>query len=87
MKVTIKGIWKRIKRTLCQQLDDLEFAVDLALSSHSQTLRYCGKEKDLTSISRRFGLHVDLGMYEIMKRHTTSNSAVLVENKALDRMD
>ena len=59
------------------QLDDLDFADDLALLSHSHA-----QMQDETSLAR-IGLHVNNGWTKIMRIQHASNSPVTVAEQPL----
>ena len=77
MRTTTKGKSNGIQWTLWTQLDDLDFADDLALLSHSHKQM---QEKttllDTTSIST--GLKISKKKTELMKSNTTSNLPVKI---------
>ncbi|KAK3759533.1 hypothetical protein RRG08_045818 [Elysia crispata] len=75
-----------IQWTLWEQLEDLDFADDLALLSHSQQ-----QMQEKTSIvaenSRRLGLNIHRGKSKILKINSASTAPILLEDVALEEVE
>ncbi|KAL3866766.1 hypothetical protein ACJMK2_044042 [Sinanodonta woodiana] len=75
-----------IQWTLWKQMDDLDFADDLALLSHSQQ-----QMQEKTSIvadnSASLGLHINSGKSKVFKTNASSNTPITVEGDALEEVD
>ena len=72
MKTTTTGRNSGIQWTLRTQLDDLDFADDLAILSHSHS-QLQDKTTLLETISAGTGLKINRKMTELMKMNTTAN--------------
>ena len=75
-----------IQSTLWSQLDDLDFADDLALLSHShEEMR---EQTDLLNlVSAQTGLNINMNKTKIMKANTKSKNVFTVERKPLVETD
>ena len=82
MKTTTTGRNNGIQWTLWTQLDDLDFADDLALLSHNHN-RMQDKTTRLETISARTGLKTNTKKTELMKVNTTANTPVTVAGKPI----
>lgn len=75
-----------IQWTLWKQMDDLDFADDLALLSHTQQ-----QMQEKTSIvadnSASLGLHINRGKSKVFKTNASSNTPITVEGDALEEVD
>ena len=72
-----------IQWTLWSQPDDLDFADDLALLSHSHE-QLQEKSDLLNLVSAQTGLHINMNKTKIMKAHTKSKNVVTVSGKPLE---
>ena len=72
-----------IQWTLWSQLDDLDFADDLALLSHSHE-QMQEKTDLLNLVSAQTGLNINMNKTKIMKANTKSKNAVTVGGKPLE---
>ena len=77
MKTTTTGRNNGIQWTLWTQLDDLDFADDLALLSHNQT-QILYKITHLENTSAGLGLRINRRKTELMKTNNTVNTPVTV---------
>ena len=77
MKTTTTGRNNGIQWTLWTQLDDLDFADDLALLSHNQN-QMQDKTTCLETISAGTGLKISRKKTELMKINSTANTPVTV---------
>ena len=86
MKTTTKNRRNGIQWTLWSQLDDLYFADDLALLSHSH-----GHMQDktylLNLVSAQTGLNINMNKTEIMKANRKSKHVATVGGKPLEETD
>ena len=80
-----KEEWHGIQWTPWLQLDDLDFADDLALLSHS-TSQMQDKTNDLNTISKRVGLKIHKGKSKILKTGTASDKEVTLEDVPLEEV-
>ena len=86
MKTTITGRNNGIQWTLWTQLDDLDFAVDLALLSSNHNQKQ-DKTTLLETTSARTGLKINRKKTELMKMKTTANTAVTVGREPIGEME
>ena len=84
MKTTTKK--PRRTWTLWSQLDDLDFADDLALLSHSHE-QMQEKTDLLNLVSAQTGRNINMNNTKIMKANTKSNNVVTVGGKPLEETD
>ena len=77
MKITTTGRNNGIQRTLWTQLDDLDFADDLALLSHNNS-QMQDKTTLLETISAGTWLRINRKKTELMKMNTTANAPITV---------
>ena len=82
MKTTTKNRRNGIQWTLWSQLDDLDFADDLALLSHSHE-QMQEKTDLLNLVSAQPGLNINMNKTKIMKANTKSKNVVTVGGKPL----
>ena len=75
-----------IQWTLWTQLDDLDFADDLALLSHSQQ-QMQEKTNEVAVTSRQLGLNIHRGKSKVLKANATSTAPVTLEGEALEEVD
>ena len=88
MKTTTKNSRRNgIQCTLWSQLDDLDFADDLALLSHSHGQQVQEKTDQLNLVSAQTGLNININKTKIMKANTKSKSVVTVWGKPLGETD
>ena len=86
MKTTTKNRRNGIQWTLWSQLDDLDFADDLALLSHSHE-QMQEKTDLLNLVSAQTGLNINMNKTKIMKANTKSKNVVTVGGKPLEETD
>ena len=86
MKTTTKNRRNGIQWTLWSQLDDLDFADDLALLSHSHE-QMQEKTDLLNLVSAQTGLNINMNNTKIMKANTKSKNVVTVGGKPLEETD
>ena len=86
MKTTTAGRSNGIQWTLWTQLDDLDFADDLALLSHNHE-QMQDKTTRLETTSGGIGLKVNKKKTELMKINTAVNTPVTVDGKPLREVD
>lgn len=75
-----------IQWTLWKQLDDLDFADDLALLSHTQQ-QMQEKTNSVTDNSARLGLNINRGKSKVFKTNTTNETPITVQGEALEEVD
>ena len=86
MKTTTSGRNNGIQWTLLTQLDDLDFADDLALLSHNHN-QMQNKTTLLASISAETGLKINKKKTELMKINTTANRPVTVGGEPIREVE
>ena len=86
MKTTTTGRNNGIQRTLWTQLDDLDFADDLALLSHNHS-HMQDKTTLLETTSAGTGLKINRKKTELMKMNTTANAPVTVGGEPIREME
>ena len=86
MKTTTKNRRNGIQWTLWSQLDDLDFADDLALLSHSHG-QMQEKTDLLNLVSAQTGININMNKTKIMKANTKSKNVVTVGGKPLEETD
>ena len=86
MKTTTTGRNNGIQWTLWIQLDDLDFADDLALLSHNHN-QMQDKTTRLETISARTGLKINTKKTELMKINTTANTPVTVAGNPIKEVE
>ena len=86
MKETTKGRMNGLQWTPWQQLEDLDFADDLALLSHTHA-QMQGKTEELNNISKSVGLRIHPGKSKLMKIGMVSENPVSVEHRPLEEVD
>ena len=86
MRETTTGRRNGIPWTLWTQLDDLDFADDLALLSgnHQQMQQ---KTRHLAEVSKSVGLRIHPGKTKVMKINTKADLPITVEDKPLEVVD
>lgn len=86
MKETTKGRRKGITWTPWTQLEDLDFADDLALLSHTQE-QMQEKTEVLQHVSRSIGLRIHPGKSKVLRIGTQQQEPVKIGDKSLDDVD
>nr|KAG5708629.1 hypothetical protein BaRGS_034846 [Batillaria attramentaria] len=86
MKTTTTGRKNGIQWTLWTQLDDLDFADDLALLSHSHS-QMQDKTTCLEATSAGTGLKINRRKTELMKINTTANTPVTVGGEPIREVE
>nr|KAG5710144.1 hypothetical protein BaRGS_006663 [Batillaria attramentaria] len=86
MKTTTAGRKDGIQWTLWTQLDDLDFADDLALLSHSHS-QMQDKTTRLEATSAGTGLKINRKKTELMKINTTANTPVTVGGEPIREVE
>nr|KAG5698284.1 hypothetical protein BaRGS_016986 [Batillaria attramentaria] len=86
MKTTTAGRKNGIQWTLWTQLDDLDFADDLALLSHSHS-QMQDKTTCLEATSAGTGLKINRKKTELMKINTTANTPVTVGGEPIREVE
>ena len=86
MKETITGRRTGVQWTPWRQLEDLDFADDIALLSHTcdQMQR---KTTDLENTAKSIGLRIHPGKSKVMKVKTESTANIRVEGRNLEEVD
>ena len=75
-----------IQWTIWTQLEDLDFADDLALLSH-QHQQMQNKTSQLETISAQIGLSIHTGKTKLLKINTTNNSPITLGGKELEEVE
>ena len=86
MKTTATGRNNGIQWTLWTQLDDLDFADDLALLSHNHNQMQDKTTRQETT-STRTGLKINTKKTELMKINTTANTRVTVGGEPVKKVE
>nr|KAG5686717.1 hypothetical protein BaRGS_020243 [Batillaria attramentaria] len=86
MKTTTAGRKNGIQWTLWKQLDDLDFADDLALLSHSHS-QMQDKTTCLEATSAGTGLKINSRKTELKKINTTANTPVTVGGEPIREVE
>ena len=86
MKTTTTGRNNGIQWTLMTQLDDLDFADDLALLSHNHN-QMQDKTTRLETLSAQTGLKINQKKTELMKINTTSNAQITVGGEPIKEVE
>ena len=86
MKTTTTGRKNGIQWTLWTQLDDLDFADDLALLSHNHS-QMQDKTTHLETVSAGTGLKISRKKTELMKINSTANTPVTVGGELIREVD
>ena len=86
MRTSTKGRRNDIQWTLWSQLDDLDFADDLALLSHRHA-QVQDKTISLESTSSKIGLHIHNGKTKIRRMQHFRNSPVAVAGQPLEEVN
>ena len=83
MKTSTEEKRNGIQWTLMEQLDELDFADDLALLSHTQQ-QMQDKTDTLVQCSSCIGLNIHRGKSKILRVNAANNTPVLLDGQALD---
>ena len=75
-----------IQWTPWTQLDDLDYADDLALLSHTQQ-QMQEKTNNVASTSAQVGLNIHKGKTKILKTNTTNTNAIMLDGVALEEVE
>ena len=86
MKTTTEGRNNGIQWSLWKQLDDLDFADDLALLSHKQQ-QMQDKTTRLFDVSSKTGLKIHKGKTKLLKINHRNQDPILIENEPLEEVD
>ena len=86
MKMSTEQKRNGIQWTLWKQLDDLDFADDLALLSHSQQ-QMQEKTNNVAQFSACLGLNIHKGKSKVLKINTSSNTPITLEGTNLEEVD
>ena len=86
MKVGTEGRRNGIQWTLWEQLDDLDFADDIALLSHSQQ-QLQSKTTALDELSASVGLRIHPGKSKVLRVHSANREPIMVKNQALEEVN
>ena len=86
MKTSTQQKRNGIQWTLWDQLDDLDFADDLALLAHTQQ-QMQEKTNIVAATSASMGLNIHKGKSKILKVNATSTSPIMLEGEALEEVD
>jgi len=83
MKETISDSRNGIQWTLVDQFEDLEFADDLALLSHTHS-QMQAKTSKLEAISSKLGLRINTDKAKIMRVNSKSNEHISIANRDIE---
>ena len=86
MKTSTQQKRNGIQWTLWDQLDDLDFADDLALLSHTQQ-QMQEKTRTIADTSARIGLNIHRGKSKVLKVNTTNTTPIMLEEEALEEVE
>ena len=86
MKKETKGIRNGIQWTILIQLDDLDFADDLAVMSHSHR-QMQDKTRDLARISAQVGLNINKKKTKILRLNTTCERPIMRDGEGLEYVE
>lgn len=86
MKSTTEGTRNGIQWTLWTQLEDLDFADDLALLSHRHA-QMQEKTTRLAEVSAKVGLKVNKKKTQLMKMNTTNDNPIALGGRPLEEVD
>ena len=86
MKITTEGRNNGIQWTLTTQLDDLDFADDLALLSHNHR-QMQEKTSRLETTSARTGLRINKKKTEVMRINATVNAPITVNGEPVKEVE
>ena len=86
MKTSTEQKRNGIQWTLWEQLEDLDFADDLALLSHTQQQMQV-KTNMVADNSARLGLTINRGKSKVFGTNTSNNTPITVQGEALKEID
>ena len=86
MKETTTGKRTGVQWTPWRQLEDLDFADDIVLLSHTCDQMQL-KTTELENTAKSIGLRIHPGKSKVMKVKTNSTANITVEYKSLDEVD
>ena len=86
MKTETKGKRNGIQWIILTQLDDLDFADDLAPMSHSHR-QMQDKTKNLARISAQVGLKINKNKTKILRLNTTCERPIMLEGEGLEEVE
>ena len=86
MKTETKGKRNGIQWKILTQLDDLDFADDLALMSHSHRQMQV-KTTNLARISAQVGLKINKKKTKILRLNTTCERPIMLEGEGLEEVE
>ena len=86
MKATTENKRNGIQWTLWSQLEDLDFADDLALLSHSHQ-QMQDKTQDLARISQSTGLIIHPGKTKVLKININRDEGIRINDKTIEEVD
>ena len=86
MKMTTVQRTSGIQWTLWTQLEDLDFADDLALLSHSHQ-QMQDKTTELAAVSLQMGLNIHKGKTKVLRMNAASTDPVTLEGNALEEVE
>ena len=75
-----------IQWTLTEMLDDLDYADDLALTSHNHK-QMQEKTKLICETSDKIGLQINIAMTQVLRMNTENQNNATVNNKQLEEVD
>jgi hypothetical protein len=86
MKTSTEQKRNGIQWTLWEQLEDLDFADDLALLSHTQQ-QMQEKTNMVADNSARLGLTINKGKSKVFRTNASNNTPITVQGEALEEVD
>ena len=86
MKTSTAGKRNGIQWTLWKQLDDLDFADDLALLSHTQK-QMQDKTSTIAETSISVGLNIHKRKSKVLKVNTSNPAPIILEGSVLEEVD
>ena len=86
MKISTTQKQNGIQWTLWTQLNDLDFADDIALLSHNQQ-QMQEKTSDVAENSARLGLNIHRGKSKVLKVNACSTTPIMLEGRALEEIE
>lgn len=86
MKETTEGRRNGIQWTMWEQLDDLDFADDIVLLSHTQT-QMQEKSDTLSQTAIKLGLSPNTAKTQVIKIHTQTINPILMNGTALEEVE
>ena len=86
MKEIVKGRRNGVQWTPFTQLDDLDYADDLALISHRKD-QMQAKTSDLDKLSRSVGLQIHAGKSKVLRMSTCNREEITLDRKPIEEVD